>query len=249
MCMFLHAEGARAEAGSHRAPPAGSNAEPGRTTAASVSSIPCRRSPASPASSLCGVGLRQKSVLEWCGSVGRQGSPDRWMILGSAFSLDSSLCALVLHSRLVFESPPLLLQSLSRTPGGLRLHCHKRWETKQGWGGGGGWGRSRRGSALWGTLWLKGRQTHGGVQRARQPSHHLSAELMMHPLLLLFFLTPTPLLFPSSSLDAPHHSFRQYTPFLPTYLWTSMSFFLIQNFLHFLFQISINYVRNFLHIL
>lgn len=126
MCMFLHAEGARAEAGSHRAPPAGSNAEPGRTTAASVSSIPCRRSPASPASSLCGVGLRQKSVLDWCGSVGRQGSPDRWMILGSAFSLDSSLCALVLHSRLVFESPPLLLQSLSRTPGGLRLHCHKR---------------------------------------------------------------------------------------------------------------------------
>lgn len=64
---------------------------------------------------------------------------------------------------------------------------------RRGWGGGGGgsgggggcvWGRRRTpwlglasfGSeriGAFGTLWLRGNK-HGGVQRARQPSHHLS---------------------------------------------------------------------------
>lgn len=68
---FLHdlsaqqceAEG-REEGASYRGQAAGSSVEPGRTTAALVSSIPCKNSPPSAASSPRSDGLRQLDVKE-----------------------------------------------------------------------------------------------------------------------------------------------------------------------------------------
>lgn len=66
---FLHDEGAPWRV-SYRGRTAGSSAEPGRTTAALVSSIPCKSAPPSPASSPCNDSLR------WSDGGGKQNWED-----------------------------------------------------------------------------------------------------------------------------------------------------------------------------
>lgn len=126
---------------SYRGPAAGSSAEPGRTTAALVSSIPCRSSPPSPASSPRndraedGEKKYRESLLTNCagkssdeGKKRPKSNPDKcWRGFCCCVQfLDSSLPALLLHSRLVsaVSSDPPLVRTLKLTEGCLRLHSH-----------------------------------------------------------------------------------------------------------------------------